>query len=236
MKRYFLRLLILSVIAAIPACDRPASSGKNPGPDSGQSLDTNNGAGTSSPAAAREDATSVAPVPMPTPTREDGIVLPPLSPDQKPSHAGAVDMLSLAMDPITERFSAPGSDKPYSGFAYTTMAGGKLASEGLIANGFVEGEWVEYHENGKIAAKGSYKNGMEEGAWIFYLENGEVEYEASFKEGTPDGFWKLFDEQGRLDSQGNFKDGLMDGVWEYFDVETGVATPITYSKGVKVSK
>ena len=222
------------LLVSLTACDRPEtsddSSQAQPAPPIAQEAE-------STPQQEAPTKPEKAPNPVPTPQEsEDGLSLPPLAPDQKPTQTTAIDITSLSMDPVTERFSDPATGKPYNGFGYTTMVGGKLASEGLLVNGFYEGEWVEYHENGKLAAKGAFKNGMEEGGWVFYTDDGAIDYEASFKEGTPDGQWIIFNDEGKLDSKGKFKDGLMDGVWEYFDPQTGAATQITYRDGVKVSQ
>lgn len=163
------------------------------------------------------------------------IPMPELNPDEKPASPKSVNLRSLELDELTERYLDPVTAKPFEGAGYNTQPNGKIASEGTLVDGYMDGVWMEYHENGKKASQGTFKRGMENGRWEFWWENGNLITEGEFVNASPSGLWKSYDDQGRLEAQGHFVNGLMDGVWEYFNPETSAVTQFTFKEGKRIT-
>ena len=93
---------------------------------------------------------------------------------------------------------------------------GEKESEGTFKDGKFDGKWTIWHENGQKHCEGTYKNKHRDGKWIWWESNGNKQSEETFKDGKKDGKRTEWWGNGHKRSEGIYKNGEKDGEWAYW--------------------
>jgi len=75
------------------------------------------------------------------------------------------------------------------------------------------GKFIDYFLNGKIAGEGTIKDGLVNGLRILYYQNGNKEHFRNYIDGIANGYSEQYFQNGKLQQKGSFKDGKDDGLW-----------------------
>lgn len=75
-----------------------------------------------------------------------------------------------------------------------------------------DGYNVFYHENGKVASEGMMADGKPDGYWKTYYETGVLKSEGNRVDFKLDSVWKFYDEKGDLILEINYSEGKKNGI------------------------
>lgn len=74
--------------------------------------------------------------------------------------------------------------KPFNGLAYELYENGELAYYSYYNEGFLEGDFVRFHNNGKVKSIDYMIKGQTRGLRRMWYESGEKKYEGEYKFGV----------------------------------------------------
>jgi uncharacterized protein len=93
----------------------------------------------------------------------------------------------------------------------------RVALEGPVANGTMNGVFTYYYEQGQKAVEGRFRNGSPDGRFREWYPNGETKTEAKYLRGFLSGGFKSWFESGQLKTTATLKAGKYTGkVKEYY--------------------
>ncbi len=110
---------------------------------------------------------------------------------------------------------------------------GMVSREGNYMTGKREGLWITNYPTGELSAKTNYKNGLLEGDAVDYLKNGGIQGKGKYENGQRSGLWVSYDENGLPYSEINYSDGLMNGEAKYYK-KGKLSSEGKYNKGSKI--
>jgi antitoxin component YwqK of YwqJK toxin-antitoxin module len=99
---------------------------------------------------------------------------------------------------------------PYTGKFINYYLNGKIAGEGFLKDGLVNGERIVYYQNGNKSFFRNYINGVSNGYSEEYFSDGKIKQKGSFKDGKDDGIWISYYSTGAIKRQTNFVNLLPD--------------------------
>jgi len=102
------------------------------------------------------------------------------------------------------RWYLKNSEKPYSGKFIDYFLSGKIAGEGTLKDGLVNGTRTLYYQNGNKEHFRNYIDGIANGYSEQYFQNGKLQQKGSFKDGKDDGLWVDYYSTGVVKRQTNF--------------------------------
>ena len=109
---------------------------------------------------------------------------------------------------------------------YKYYSGSDLLHHHIYKNGFLNGDYLSYHNNGKIQYKGQYVNGKKEGLFLSYYFEGVLIHEGKYINDNEEGEWKYYHKNGRINTSGICSKDKKQGIWRrYF--ENGTLESVT---------
>ena len=100
--------------------------------------------------------------------------------------------------------------RPPDGYLVRRFEDGSPKSEGMIQNGYEEGEWTHWHANGERKSRGSYLAGHKHGTWTRWDEEGNLFQELTYRYDRKEGLAEKF--EGGVRQTTEYRDGEKHGV------------------------
>jgi len=96
---------------------------------------------------------------------------------------------------------------------------------------FLDGKFIQWHENGEKESEGTFKDGKFDGKWTIWHENGQKHLEGTYKNRHRDGKWIKWYNNGNKRSERTFKDGKLNGKWTEWRYNGNKQSERTYERG-----
>ena len=106
-----------------------------------------------------------------------------------------------------------------------------LAYEGMVADGYAEGQGILFRKDGSTVYEGQFEKSEFHGTGIFYYPTGQVQYNGTFQHNVYSGTGRLFRENGSLEYEGNFLEGMKEGEGILYDGGNNKIYKGSFSKG-----
>ncbi len=121
----------------------------------------------------------------------------------------------------------------FSGKLLLEYDSGNLYSEGMIKNGFKEGEWRTFYETGELKILEYFTEGLRKDKYFEYYKNGQTEIEGNFFDDLKNGIWKMYYETGEIKQTGKFVLGKEQGDFISYYKNGNVKVKTHYEEGEK---
>ena len=119
----------------------------------------------------------------------------------------------------------------FSGKLLLEYDSGNLYSEGMIKNGFKEGEWRTFYETGELKILEYFTKGLRKDKYFEYYKNGQTEIEGDFFDDLKSGIWKMHYETGEIKQTGKFVLGKEQGEFILYHLNGNVEVQTRYVDG-----
>ena len=115
-----------------------------------------------------------------------------------------------------------------SGKIVTYYDNGQISRDMVYENGYLIGDFKEYHYTGKLLEEASYAKGGLHGKRTEYFSNGRIKEERNYVLGALNGVVKEYFENGNLKSETTYHFDMKEGVARTYDKEGSLLTEETY--------